>query len=38
MRQFSRDRHFSNERLNFKHALWAADGPEKGIFAAVARI
>src|SRR6202034_4564529 len=29
-----RGRHFSNDRLNFKHALVAADGPQKGIFAA----
>jgi len=28
-------RHFSNDRLNFKHAFWAAKGPEKGIFAAL---
>jgi hypothetical protein len=26
--------HFSNDRLNFKHLLWAAAGPENGIFAA----
>jgi hypothetical protein len=25
---------FSNDRLNFKHALWAAPSREKGIFAA----
>jgi hypothetical protein len=25
---------FSNDRLNFKHSFWAAQGPEKGIFAA----
>src|SRR6202034_1826855 len=33
-----RGRHFSNDRLNFKHALVAADGPQKGIFAAARRI
>ncbi len=26
---------FSNDRLNFKHVFWAADGREKGIFAAI---
>jgi hypothetical protein len=28
---------FSNERLNFKHPLWAAASREKGIFAAIER-
>src|SRR3974390_581627 len=27
---------FSNGRLNFKHLFWAAQRPEKGIFAAFA--
>jgi len=29
---------FSNERLNFKHSFWAAQGPEQGIFAAFHRL
>jgi len=28
---------FSNERLNFKHPLWATASREKGIFAAIRR-